>query len=85
MAMSQSANLLEKAMGHGDNAVIEQNVTNPARDLEKYGDPSGEKMLALAWMGKNDVQVGGSILQYSHLPFSPFQISPWLANFNRLP
>ena len=61
MAMSQSANLAEKAMGHGDNAVTEQNMTNPARDREKYGDPSGEKMLATAWMGKNDVQVGASI------------------------
>lgn len=57
MAMSQGANLAEKAMGHGDNAVTEQNMTNPARDREKYGDPSGEKMLALAWMGKNDCQV----------------------------
>ncbi|KAK4691197.1 hypothetical protein P7C71_g5751, partial [Lecanoromycetidae sp. Uapishka_2] len=57
MAMSQSANLLEKAMGHGDNATTEQNMTNPARDREKYADPSGEKMLALAWMGKNDCQV----------------------------
>ena len=56
MAMSQSANPAEKAMGHGDNAVIEQNVTNPARDREKYGD-SSETMKALAWMGKNDVQM----------------------------
>ena len=55
---SQSANLLEKAMGHGDNAVTEQDMTNPARDRAKYADPSGEQMKALAWMGKNDVQVG---------------------------
>lgn len=54
--MSQGANLLEKAMGHGDNAVTEQNMTNPSRDREKYGDPS-ETMKALAWMGKNDVQM----------------------------
>ena len=65
MAMSQGANYVEKALGHGDNAVIEQDVTNPARDREKYGDPSGEKMLAAAWMGKNDVQVGTST--YCHL------------------
>ena len=57
MAMSQSANLAEKAMGHGDNAVTEQNMTNPDRDRAKYGHPS-ETMKALAWMGKNDVQVG---------------------------
>ena len=56
MAMSQGANLLEKAMGHGDNAVIEQNMTNPDRDRAKYGDTS-ETMKALAWMGKNDVQM----------------------------
>lgn len=56
MSMSQSANLLEKAAGHGDNAITEQDVTNPARDREKYGDPS-ETMKALAWMGKNDVQM----------------------------
>lgn len=56
MAMSQSANLAEKAMGHGDNAVTAQDVTNPARDRAKYGDPS-ETMKALAWMGKNDVQM----------------------------
>ena len=50
-------------MGHGDNAVTEQDVTNPARDRAKYGDTS-ETMKALAWMGKNDVQVG------QYIPFS---------------
>ncbi len=44
-------------MGHGDNAVTEQNMTNPARDRAKYGDES-ETMKALAWMGKNDCQIG---------------------------
>ena len=58
MAMSQAANYIEKAIGHGDNATTEQNMTNPERDREKYADPSGEKMKALAWMGKNDVQMG---------------------------
>ena len=61
MAMSQGANLVERAMGHGDNAVTEQNLTNPARDREKYGDPSGEKMKALTWMGKNTVELGMQI------------------------
>ena len=59
MAMSQAANLAEKAMGHDDNAITEQNMTNPARDRAKYGDES-ETMKALAWMGKNDVQVSKS-------------------------
>ena len=67
--MSQSANLAEKAMGHGDNAVTEQNMSNPARDREKYGDPSGETMKALAWMGKNDVQM-------SPCSPTPFCLSP---------
>jgi hypothetical protein len=57
MAMSQGANLVEKAMGHDDNAITEQDMTNPARDRAKYGDPT-ETMKALAWMGKNDVQMG---------------------------
>lgn len=57
MAMSQAANLAEKAMGHDNNAITEQDMTNPARDRAKYGDEP-ETMKALAWMGKNDVQVG---------------------------
>ncbi|KAI9750838.1 MAG: Mitochondrial fission protein [Chaenotheca gracillima] len=56
MAMSQGANLAEKALGHRDNAITEQNMTNPSRDAEKYGDPN-ETMKALAWMGKNTVRV----------------------------
>lgn len=56
MSMSQAANLVEKAMGHNDNAITEQDVTNPTRDRAKYGDPS-ETMKALAWMGKNNVQM----------------------------
>lgn len=57
MALSQAAALVEKVIGHGNNANTEQDVTNPARDRAKYADPSGETMKALVWMGKNDVQV----------------------------
>ncbi|KAE8442581.1 hypothetical protein EG329_003068 [Mollisiaceae sp. DMI_Dod_QoI] len=57
MAMSQAAALVEKAIGHGNNATTEQDITNPARDRAKYADPSGETMKALVWMGKNTVQV----------------------------
>ena len=69
MAMSQGANLVEKAMGHGDNAITEQDMSNPDRDRAKYGDPS-ETMKALAWMGKNDVQMSlySSILFPSTFP-----------------
>ena len=58
MALSQGAAKAEQAIGHGDNAVTEQDVTNPARNREKYGDPSGETMKALTWQGKNDVKMG---------------------------
>ncbi|KAK5941174.1 hypothetical protein PMZ80_006451 [Knufia obscura] len=57
MAMSQAANLVEKVLGHGGTATTEQNMTNPNRDISKYADPSGEKMKALVWNGKNDVKV----------------------------
>lgn len=55
--VAQASNLIEKVLGHGDNAVTEQDVTNPGRNREKYADPSGEKMKALVWMGKNTVEV----------------------------
>ncbi|KAL9026334.1 MAG: hypothetical protein Q9196_004984, partial [Gyalolechia fulgens] len=57
MAVSQVTNIVEKAMGHLEGAVTEQDMTNPDRDREKYADPSGEKMKALVWNGKNDVQL----------------------------
>lgn len=55
-AVSQAASLAEKAIGHGDNAITAQDVTNPARDRAKYGD-SSEMMKALVWQGKNTVEV----------------------------
>jgi len=57
MAMSQAAFKAEQAIGHDDNATTEQDITNPSNDPERFADPSGEKMKALAWMGKNTVQV----------------------------
>ena len=56
--MSQAANLAEKAVGHTGDATTEQNMTNPARDTEKYADPSGATMKALTWNGKNSVKLG---------------------------
>lgn len=56
MALSQAAAKAEQAIGHGENAVTAQDVTNPARDRNAYGDPS-TTMKALAWMGKNTVQI----------------------------
>jgi len=57
MSLSQAANLVEKVIGHNNNAITEQNVSNPARDRAKYADPSGETMKALVWMGKGVVEV----------------------------
>lgn len=56
MAMSQAAYKAEQALGHNDNSITAQDVTNPANDREKYGD-SSETMKALCWMGKNKVEV----------------------------
>jgi threonine dehydrogenase-like Zn-dependent dehydrogenase len=57
MAASQAAFKAEQAIGHDDNATTEQDISNPSNDPSKYADPSGEKMKALAWMGKNKVEV----------------------------
>lgn len=56
MAMSQAAFKVEQALGHGDNATTAQDVTNPGNKAE-WGNPN-ETMKALAWMGKNKVEVG---------------------------
>lgn len=55
MALSQGAFKAEQALGHGDNATTAQDVTNPA--LTKGAADTSEKMKALAWMGKNKVEV----------------------------
>jgi len=57
MAVSQAANLVEKALGHTGDAIVEQDVTNPAQDRAKYADPSGATMKALVWNGKGSVKV----------------------------
>ncbi|KAM6515475.1 hypothetical protein FSOLCH5_009700 [Fusarium solani] len=50
---SQAAYQAEKVIGHGDNAVTQQDVTTYD---DKTGKP-GETMKALAWMGKNKVKM----------------------------
>jgi len=57
MALSQLAWQVEKRLGHTGDATTEQNLTNPNQDPGKYADPSGEKMQALIWNGKNSVKV----------------------------
>jgi alcohol dehydrogenase-like protein len=50
---------LEKAIGHDDSAITQQDVSN--YNEAGVGDPS-QTMKALCWMGKNKVEVGS----YSH-------------------
>jgi hypothetical protein len=57
--MNAAANALEHAMRKGEpQADIQTDVANPAKNPQKFADPSGEKMRALAWQGPNDVQMG---------------------------
>ncbi|KAH7313868.1 chaperonin 10-like protein [Stachybotrys elegans] len=52
MATSRAAYAAEKAIGHDDNAIIEQDVSN----YSGVGD-SSETMKALTWQGKNKVEM----------------------------
>ncbi|KAK0311969.1 hypothetical protein LTR01_002883 [Friedmanniomyces endolithicus] len=49
MSLSQAAWKAEQAIGHNDNAITAQDVTNPGLNREKWGDPT-ETMKALCWM-----------------------------------
>lgn len=53
MATTQAAYAAEKAIGHDDNNVTAQDVTN----YQQTGDPN-ETMKALVWTGKNKVEIG---------------------------
>ncbi|ORY56399.1 chaperonin 10-like protein [Pseudomassariella vexata] len=52
MAVSQAAYAAEKAIGHDDSSILEQDISN----YEKTGE-QGETMKALCWMGKQKVEV----------------------------
>ena len=54
--MSQAAFKAEQAIGHDNNATTAQDITNPDQ-YKGAADESGEKMKALAWMGKNKVEI----------------------------
>jgi hypothetical protein len=59
MAGNIAAKQAETVLGHGDeNRAAHTDISNPDREGGRYADESGEKMKALAWMGKNDVRVG---------------------------
>jgi hypothetical protein len=52
MATSEAAYLAEKVIGHGDNAITEQDVS----DYQEIG--AATTMKALVWRGKNKVEIG---------------------------
>lgn len=55
MALAKATYQVERAIGHGDNAITKQDVSNPGLS-DEYADKS-EMMKALVWMGKNQVAV----------------------------
>jgi hypothetical protein len=54
MAQTRAANVVEKAIGHRENAETQQDVSNPARGAHE----PGETMKVLVWKGKKNVQIG---------------------------
>lgn len=64
VAENFAAKQAEAVLGHDQqDSVTHTDIANPDRDGKKYADPSGEKMKALVWMGKNSVRVR----MYNHL------------------
>ena len=57
MSISQGAAAIETIVGHDGNATTQQDVSNPNQEPNN-ADKSGEKVKALAWMGKNKVEIG---------------------------
>ena len=60
MAMSQTANVAERIVGHGDNADITTDVTNYAKG--DYGEETSTRIKATIWQGKKSVKIGALIL-----------------------
>ncbi|KAJ6064135.1 hypothetical protein N7499_012815 [Penicillium canescens] len=54
MAVSQGANIVEKIVGHGDDATI---TTDVSKYDNEFGKESGERIQANTWQGKNQVKV----------------------------
>lgn len=55
MAISQAANVVEKIVGHGDDASVTTDVSHYDNE---YGSKKGDRILATIWQGKNDVKLG---------------------------
>lgn len=56
MAASQAAGVVEKVIGHGDNAAVTTDVSNYAKN--EYGQGTGAKIKATTWQGKKNIKVG---------------------------
>ncbi|KAJ5164951.1 uncharacterized protein N7500_006781 [Penicillium coprophilum] len=54
MAMAQAANLVEKILGHGDNATVTTDVSSYDNE---HGVETGEMIKATTWQGKNRIKV----------------------------
>ncbi|KDE03840.1 hypothetical protein MVLG_05724 [Microbotryum lychnidis-dioicae p1A1 Lamole] len=52
-------NTASNIIGHhiGDAPTATEHFSNPAADKQRFADPSGANMLALAWQGKNNVEM----------------------------
>ena len=61
MATSKAAYLAEKAIGHDDNAITQQDVSN-------YPQAGADTMKALVWKGKQKVEIGMCTLQPCYMP-----------------
>jgi len=55
MAFTQAANLVEKAIGHGENSSITTDISNYNNE---HGMETGDPIQATVWDGKNQVKVG---------------------------
>jgi hypothetical protein len=56
MAASKAAYTAERIIGHDDNAIIEQDISNYQQTGEE-----GTRMKALVWRGKQKVEIGSYI------------------------
>ena len=57
--MSQAANVVERIVGHGDNADITIDVTNYEGDA---GEETSTRIKATIWNGKKSVKIGALVL-----------------------
>lgn len=64
-ATTQAANLVEKAVGHSDNATVTTDVSNYSK--QDFGEETGAKIKATVWNGKNSVKIGANREVYAQI------------------